>query len=498
MKLAKIKFQYPLTLYSIVVLAICLRFLVCFYYVEVPGDGPIRAFLTYAWYDSPSLEFHGWWLPGFKYITGLFSYLISDPLYSTRIFNVLVGTGTVLVFFFLVREIYNQYTAFVSALTLAVFPQHVALSATSLTEPFFIFLILLSIVSVTWAINRERFRRVYFITAVVCFMVATTIRYEAWALIPILPLYYFLRTRRLTVTIGLIFVLAALPFIWLTSNYLYYGDPFFGVGVARLPGAQIEKIREYSGMYPMNLWSAGGLLIHKISAHIGLFAAVLAGIGLVDTCIRFFAGRAKAEEVLLCSAITIFYIGVLRVMMDIGYATWDRYLMFGSIVIFPVAIYAGRSVISKIESYRWLFPAAFIGSILLTNYMNSYQRYVTSEEPIDSQNVASWLRENRAEGVAVLMTRMDWQSSYIPLYDPTLAGDFVTISPWSLARREDEVMGFICRRQPRLLISMTADEEFIAWIENFTGTSIDSTMLTAEFGRHQIYDIAELYFSCRE
>ena len=494
--MAGINLHYRWTLYLIVCLACLVRVFVLINYVEVPGDGPARAFLTYMWYESPSLDMHGGWLPGFRPITGLFSYVLSNPLYSTRVFNVLVGTATVLVFFWLTREIYDQYTAFVSALALAVFPQHVALSATSLTEPLFIFLVLLSMTLVIWSVNKNRFGRICFIVSLLSFVAATTVRYESWTLIPILPFYYFLRTRRLKTSFVLSFALAAFPLIWSLSNYLHHGDPLIGFRRATEAAPQFEKIREYIGQYPISLWSAGGFLIHKISVHGGLFVAILAGIGLVDTGIRLFKRRATIEELLLGSTAVIFYIVMLRLMMDKGYAILDRYLMFGTIILLPAGIYAGRSVVSKVESYRWLFPAAFIGSVLLVNYMNSYQRYVTPEVPIDSQNVASWLQQNRPNDVAVLMTRMDWHSTYIPLYDRSLAGNFDIISSSRLAFGEDTLVDFMCRRQPRLLISMPKDEEFIAWVEGVAGTSIESAMIIVEIGQFQIYDIVDIHFSC--
>lgn len=132
-----------LILPSLLLTAFVLRLFVLLSSVDIPGDGPARALFAYNWSQSPYIQTSGRnWLPGFMYLAGLFSFLVSMPLVSTRILNLIIGTLTVPLFYALVHRVYGRAPGLFSAAVLALFPLHAGLSASSLTEASFLFAII--------------------------------------------------------------------------------------------------------------------------------------------------------------------------------------------------------------------------------------------------------------------------------------------------------------------------------------------------------------------
>ena len=56
-------------------LALPLRMIVMSITVEGIADGPTRALQAYLWAKSPSIITSGSWLPGYTYVTGIFSFI---------------------------------------------------------------------------------------------------------------------------------------------------------------------------------------------------------------------------------------------------------------------------------------------------------------------------------------------------------------------------------------------------------------------------------------
>ena len=120
-------------------LALPLRMIVMSITVESIADGPTRAIQAYLWAKSPSIITSGSWLPAYTYITGIFSFIIEDPWLSTRIFNTIVGSLTLSVYFLLLLRIYGINVALISSAILLFLPIHIGMSATSLTGISFLF-----------------------------------------------------------------------------------------------------------------------------------------------------------------------------------------------------------------------------------------------------------------------------------------------------------------------------------------------------------------------
>lgn len=83
------------TLIFLTLFAFAVRGVIFYYWMDAPGDGPTKAMYAYNWYKSPHIIPHGIWLPGFEYLTGSFSILVNNPLFSIRLLNLIAGTLTI-------------------------------------------------------------------------------------------------------------------------------------------------------------------------------------------------------------------------------------------------------------------------------------------------------------------------------------------------------------------------------------------------------------------
>ena len=120
-------------------LSAVVRLLIMVLFEEAGGDGPIRAHYAYLWSKNPYIQAYGVWPPGFMYLSGIFNLFLSNALFSTRILNVILGSLTIPFFYLLVSRVYERKTALLSSGLLMLFPLHVAISGTSLTEVSVVF-----------------------------------------------------------------------------------------------------------------------------------------------------------------------------------------------------------------------------------------------------------------------------------------------------------------------------------------------------------------------
>ena len=143
--------------------ALIIRFGAFIIFEEPPGDGPSRAIWAYTWAESPHLVTQGIWTPGHLYLSGAFSFIINDPLVSARILNLILGGLTILFFYLLIDGLYDRFVALLSCLILTIFPLHIGLSVTSLTEVSFLFQIISGTYFLVLASEHQAKRRITYL-----------------------------------------------------------------------------------------------------------------------------------------------------------------------------------------------------------------------------------------------------------------------------------------------------------------------------------------------
>src|SRR5262245_24525455 len=208
---------------ALTILAALVRLVMLVSTVDAPGDGPVRALMAYSWAKAPHVVLHGVWPPGFMYATGLVSSVL--PVWiAGRLLNVALGTATVPLVFLAVAPAFGPVTAILAAAIVAVFPLHVELSASSLSEVSAVFEILLGMVFLMIAAaarTHGRGHTIPFALAIGGFATASMTRYEVWCLLPVFPWYYWLRTRNAGGTATMAALLLAFPVTWLIGNQVY-------------------------------------------------------------------------------------------------------------------------------------------------------------------------------------------------------------------------------------------------------------------------------------
>jgi len=193
--------------------------------VDVPGDGPSRAFDAYQWSQSPQWVSYGTWLPGLIYAGGVANMVVPNSVIAVRVLNALAGALTASVVFAYVRQVYGSRTAWVAGLAIALFPLHATLSASSLSEPGFVLWVVLAEYVLVRASASWANMAIASVLALGLVVLAEMTRYEAWVLAPIFGAFLFFHSDRSWRSAAVVSTaLVAFPVLWCVGNAVYMGD----------------------------------------------------------------------------------------------------------------------------------------------------------------------------------------------------------------------------------------------------------------------------------
>jgi len=176
----------------------------------------------------------------------------------------------------------------------------------------------------------------------------------------------------------------------------------------------------------------------------------------------------------------------LRIAQALGPALYDRYLLFGYVIALP---FACAGLLDSLRRYRHgmlLSVLVALGSVGVAYAVYAPQTFVTRTQPTDIVQLARWLPNSPYRDAAVVLTKMDWQSSYLPLYRPQLAGRSFIVSVWV---NDDALEHFIREQKPALLITSTDDAAYRERVERILGHAIRVDAPAQVFGALQVYDL---------
>lgn len=161
-------------------------------------------------------DLFGFWLPLFQLTAALLNIWIDNALLAGKILSALCGATSCVLVFALTKKLTENLTlACVTFALILCNPLHILYSAASMTEIPHSCLVLASL----WFLLKERW-----LGAAIFAALAGSVRIEAWALIPLLPLLQFFRQRRVSLIV--IGILLLPPLAWLGICQLATGDPF--------------------------------------------------------------------------------------------------------------------------------------------------------------------------------------------------------------------------------------------------------------------------------
>ena len=131
-----------------------------------------------------NLSSHWVWLPLFHYI-GAFFIIIGTNLEPIRIVNLILWNSIPLIlYFYLRKKISNSYIPIIASMLTALSPIGILMGTTAQPEPLFTLLILLFVKSFDF--------KKYFLSSVLL-GISCMLRYEAWALLAGLCMYYLIQ-----------------------------------------------------------------------------------------------------------------------------------------------------------------------------------------------------------------------------------------------------------------------------------------------------------------
>jgi hypothetical protein len=408
--------------------------------VDMPGDAPARAVLAYAWSLHPCWMGGGVWLPLGTYVSGLADLIWLHPAWVTRLLDVVLGTLCIPLYVLLVRQTFDMRTAWGSGLVLACLPLHVALSASSMTEMLFHSLLLGALLLLCH-------RRLVGATGLL--VAAEMTRYEAWAIAPFCLLAVAAETREWRPVAVAAVVLALFPLYWLTDSARMFGSVWY-IAEQGLRGPEFAR--------PALTWPMALLdLLRKSAGHVGWGLLILMGLG-IGRGLR--APAPTGRRVLYGFACFTTFLN-LRMLSHNGGLLWDRHLLLMLMLWLPFGLYQIPAAWSS--RARVALAVLLAGSLALSS--GSYvpdQRYVTRDTLAPVRRVVSWLRDSPYRDAAILLTRCDWMSTYVPLYYPPAASQNLIVSEWI---RDVELQQFVTQHRPPIVITALGDADILQRIE---------------------------------
>lgn len=453
-----------LVLVSLLFGAFALRLITIIFSIDVGGDGPMHAIKAHNWSQSPYIAVQGNDLPALMYLAGAVNFVVGSPLYSARILNLIIGTLTVPLFYLLVHKVWGHATAIFSASILLFLPLHVGLSASSLTEATFLFTVVAGMVFLIRASADTKHQKLRLSLAILCFCLAAMTRYEAWLLMPLFPFYYFWKTRNVPTATLMALALLIFPTAWMVGNYFYEGDflPAFSSNTKSGP--------EAVGAQAVDLLAAAKIIRWKSVHHLGWILFVAALWGAILQLAQALRRKTDPERALYIFTGCVFWMFMLYFAMSRGESLWDRYLLFGLVMALPFALLPFVRYVNR--NNRLLALIICLGVVSAGVSELSYRRpevYVTPWEPVEIKRIAAWLKESPYREDPILLSKMGWKSTYLPLYFPQASSRFLVVSFWT---EDSRLQDFLKNRQPSLLITRDGDDEFQSRIEALLGKRI--------------------------
>jgi hypothetical protein len=301
--------------------------------------------------------------------------------------------------------------------------------------------------------------------------------------LPLFPAYYYLKTKSVKTTFAMVIVLGIFPLVWVAASYFHSGNLLSGYLSDAERGAAAVGQEAVS-------WPMSAVVIARMAVkNLGFVFAIAIG-GLVWQVWRLAARKTSAEQTLYTLMILLFWSFTFYFTAQRGWSLWNRYLLFGIVTLLPfISLQFVRYFGSRpnSESFVALFVAA---SIAIATYWDLPSVHLRPSQPTEIKNMAQWLARSPYSRDAVLLTKMDWQSTYLPLYFPELAScrsaRFRIVSFWS---EDQELAKFVASKRPALLITRDGDARFQSRIESLLGAKMQTSDLVHRESRINAYDI---------
>jgi 4-amino-4-deoxy-L-arabinose transferase-like glycosyltransferase len=463
------------TISGITALGLLVRVLALLMFEEAPGDGPSRAALGWEWYLTHYASFHGHWLPGHSVLIGFVLHLAPDPALAGRLLSLTCGTASLPLLAALTRRLFGwPWAAAVAALLLALNPLHVALSVTSLSEGPAIFA-LLALLLAAFRLADEPRRPGAWAAVAAASLMGASIRFEFWLALPVVLLHHLVRTRSVWRGVLLALLLAPFPALWHAQRL-----PHSGLAVSY---AGTVSGREVIGAYAVD--AASGTLVFgtTLLAALGAPLLLLAALGLVGLSagVRRPGRRADLAALLLLLAVQAACLA--RLATDFGVSFRARFVAAEAVLLLPLA---GFAVAACLRPRPVAGAAVLMGALAMLHAAQALDLDLVRGIPEPTRQAAAWVAR-RPPDEAFLMTRMGWQSTYVPVLARLDPQRYRTVSHWL---PDEELRHFARTSYPAYVITRGSDGDLLERLCRVAGLKARADGPVARFGGLAVLPLA--------
>jgi len=191
----------------------------------------LPAWSKLSFHDAPPLVF---------LIQFLFFKLFGVSVFVSRLPFALAGVGSVILVYFLAKELYNQKIAIAAAFILSILSYHVWASKVGFLEPIALFFVLLTFLIFFKALRQPR----YFIWFGVSLGLALLTKYTAFFILPVIFFYLLAKNRRLFFNLyfiaGLVIAFLLFSPVLIYNFQLYQARGHFDLQFSQLFGQDIS------------------------------------------------------------------------------------------------------------------------------------------------------------------------------------------------------------------------------------------------------------------
>jgi hypothetical protein len=193
------------------------------------GDASSRTWSAWEWMLDPRPITHGVWGPLHTYLLAAAMALYPDPVRAAVALGLVLSAAAAAALYVFTRiEIGGARGALVTGLTYAIYPVAIRNGVSVRSETPFTLFLLLSMIAVALA-RREEGTSGQAAAGGLALTAASMLRYEGWALLPLIAALLWRKPRLLAFFVA---CAAVHPLIWMMGNWLQYRDPLYSMNWA--------------------------------------------------------------------------------------------------------------------------------------------------------------------------------------------------------------------------------------------------------------------------
>jgi hypothetical protein len=179
-----------------------------------------------------------------------------------------------------------------------------------------------------------------------------------------------------------------------------------------------------------------------------------------------------------------------------GESFQTRYLLLPIVMSLPFVMIPVSAYLVNYSKPFWMFTAFILIAFVLPKLAVNYPvNDLASNRPLEIKKIADWLKHSQYKHQSVLMTNMQGQSTYLPLYYPGIGphdvGHFIYYQHVGMSNQR--LKKYLDTKHPSLLITCKQDQDLVLHIEHILGKPFNLSHPIHTQGRIDVYDIGNMF-----